>query len=348
MKKKDTITNVDGKKLRNYIFSTHKQAYRILNKDYSFEHVINPDEADFGILKYNNVNIFNSIDNFKLENCAIIENNAVLLEMYAHYYHFIVDVLGKFLYIDKYIPGITPYVFLFNHTDLETTKINNENRKSFRHNFSYLAFTDSILESIKEKFPNITVLQQTTSSTPYIFKNLYTIDPQSVAKSDIKIKDHGKTAGSPLTNGLHHYKTIFDLLRETFLPNRESENNKNIFISRDSSYNRTSVNLNDLEVFMVNRGYEVVYPERLSFKEQIEKFYDAKNIVAISGSSLTNTIWANKDVNIVCIPSQFNYSASEWRMIAYFLNLNYLEFFIDPERMDLIIENLSRLEYLWD
>lgn len=334
--------------LRRYIFSTQKQAYYIFNEDHSYESIIDPLESDLGILKYNNANIFNNKENFNYNDCVIVEDNVCLLEVFPHYYHFLVDVLGKFLYINKFIPKAVPYIFLFNHTNLQWVKVDSTNRKGFRGNFSNVQFVEDVLASIKEKFPNAVIYEKELSNIPYIFNNLYTIDPHSISASDLKLKEHNLISNSPIASGLQHYKTIIDLLRETFLPNRNSKQNRNIFVTRSDNYKRNITHLRQLESFMESNGYEIINPDHLTFKEQIETFYDAKNIVALSASSLTNTIWADKKVNIVNIPTQFNYQASEWRMIANFLDLNYLEFYIDPDQIDLIIKNLLRLEYIWD
>jgi hypothetical protein len=336
------------KDLRRYIFSTQKQAYYIFNEDYTYEPIIDPLESDLGILKYSNANIFNNKENFNPEDCIVIEDNVCLLEVFPHYYHFIVDVLGKFLYINKFVPKTIPYIFLFNHSSLQWVRVDSLNRKSFKGNFESVQFVEDILESIKEKFPNSVISQKELSNIPYIFNNLYTVDPHSISANDLKLTEHNLTQNSPIASGLQHYKTIIDLLRETFLPNRESKQNRNIFVTRSDNYKRSITHIKELENFMQNNGYEIINPDHLTFKEQIETFYDAKNIVALSASSLTNTIWADKKVNIVNIPTQFNYQASEWRMFAYFLNLNYLEFYIDADQIDLIIKNLSRLEYIWD
>ena len=56
------------------------------------------------------------------------------------------------------------------------------------------------------------------------------------------------------------------------------------------------------EKMAVARGYEIVYPENLDFKEQIAVFSEADIIVGEFGSAVHNAIFSGSDVRIGCFP----------------------------------------------
>ena len=70
-----------------------------------------------------------------------------------------------------------------------------------------------------------------------------------------------------------------------------------IFISRNSGTRRCTNN-DEIEKQLLKHGYMTVYPEKLSFLEQVEMFKNAKKIVATTGAGLANAIFCTPGVSL--------------------------------------------------
>lgn len=65
-----------------------------------------------------------------------------------------------------------------------------------------------------------------------------------------------------------------------------------IFIHRGSSWGRGVVNAKELCDFFAEQGWQIVEPETLSVKNQIQLFSQASAVCGLHGSALTNILWA--------------------------------------------------------
>lgn len=74
---------------------------------------------------------------------------------------------------------------------------------------------------------------------------------------------------------------------------------RHIYVSRKDSQKRRIANEAEVEEFFSRRGFVVVVPSTLSFREQIEVFGSADVVVAPHGAALTNTIFCAPGVKIV-------------------------------------------------
>ncbi|GLI21735.1 hypothetical protein GGQ86_000960 [Xanthobacter flavus] len=59
----------------------------------------------------------------------------------------------------------------------------------------------------------------------------------------------------------------------------------------------------DIEAFFSERGFEIVYPETLTFSEQIHLFHGASKIVGPSGSGMLNAVFSEPGTKIVDMES---------------------------------------------
>lgn len=100
--------------------------------------------------------------------------------------------------------------------------------------------------------------------------------------------------------------TVFDInltlaMREQLLALKsDKEFPERIFISRK---NTTRRNYNEDDVFEIlkNDGFERVFPENLSFEEQIALFNNAKVIVGGGGAAMTNLMFCSKGCKVLII-----------------------------------------------
>ncbi|MHA7852714.1 glycosyltransferase family 61 protein [Roseovarius sp.] len=72
---------------------------------------------------------------------------------------------------------------------------------------------------------------------------------------------------------------------------------KKLFLARGHS--RRSYNQEDLLKIAQRHGFEAFYPEKHSFREQVETFARAKCIVGPSGAAFANSIFCQKDTRLL-------------------------------------------------
>jgi capsular polysaccharide biosynthesis protein len=117
---------------------------------------------------------------------------------------------------------------------------------------------------------------------------------------------------------LHRVGPIGNRLRERMLaqlPDRQPTPAR-IYISRRGSNMRLLVNEAELERALAARGFEIVHPENLPVRTQIELFRGARVILGATGAGLANALFASPDACVVeILPA--NFSASWLRDLCY-------------------------------
>ncbi len=76
---------------------------------------------------------------------------------------------------------------------------------------------------------------------------------------------------------------------------------RRIFLSRKGFTQRQLVNEAEIINALARYGFEVVYPEKLSFIEQIALYHSADVIVGSASSAMTNTIFCNDKARVVAL-----------------------------------------------
>lgn len=79
--------------------------------------------------------------------------------------------------------------------------------------------------------------------------------------------------------------------RERLLPERRPIGNRRILISRQNTVHRHMENFSNLQARPKSYGFETTVPDRMSFREEIELFYDAEIVVGAHGSGLANIVF---------------------------------------------------------
>ena len=145
---------------------------------------------------------------------------------------------------------------------------------------------------------------------------------------------HDYYGTSPRTEDFLIAPEAVALLRESFLQNATSsaikQNQQFIYVARSSVYRSI---LNDHEVInaLVELGFSIVYPENLSFAEQIALFSNAKIIVGPTGAGMTNMVFAGADCKIVVLAA-VTHGANFYifSQIAQYLNQQIVYFGGEP------------------
>ncbi|MBU3161558.1 glycosyltransferase family 61 protein [Clostridium frigoris] len=87
---------------------------------------------------------------------------------------------------------------------------------------------------------------------------------------------------------------------------------RKVFISRKTSGNPRLENQDIVEQIFIENGYEMIFPELMTFAEKLKVFSEAKIIAGVYGAGFTNILFANNNAKIICIQPK----AIEWPWIS--------------------------------
>lgn len=95
----------------------------------------------------------------------------------------------------------------------------------------------------------------------------------------------------------------FRFLQERVLRNtpEPAVRDRKIYLSRRSSVWRRLLNEDEVSTGLAALGFEILYPEDMSFAEQVEMYRAAQVVVAPNGSSLLNAIFAPRDLTLIVL-----------------------------------------------
>jgi capsular polysaccharide biosynthesis protein len=115
---------------------------------------------------------------------------------------------------------------------------------------------------------------------------------------------HGAVKAKRYTTAIAQNQTPLredlDLIRGRFNLLNGDEGGRKIMVSRRFSSRYTQVE-SELEEVLVTRGYQIVYPERLSLSEQVKLFSSASTVVGATGSAMSNVVWMGEGSRVVAL-----------------------------------------------
>jgi capsular polysaccharide biosynthesis protein len=139
---------------------------------------------------------------------------------------------------------------------------------------------------------------------------------------------------------IYHKDAIYSpdgikFVRDTALSSLNCNNKKRkrkIFISRSGSDYRQLLNSNEIEELLIDKGFEIVFPENLSFYSQVKIFSEAEIIIGQSGAGMANFIFAPSDSKLVVLMSDLK--ENNFQIFNALANVNNMsaEFFIGKHR----------------
>lgn len=98
-----------------------------------------------------------------------------------------------------------------------------------------------------------------------------------------------------------------EYVRNTVLKEPNLEGNRKIFVSRKNHYQRI-VNEKEVVELFSQYGFEIIYPEDLTFYEQVQLFSSAKYVAGSTGAEFTNIIYCPHKITFICIiPKEYNF-----------------------------------------
>jgi hypothetical protein len=99
------------------------------------------------------------------------------------------------------------------------------------------------------------------------------------------------------------------------------------------------VNEEKLEQFFISNGYTVIDPEKISFYDQINYYYNATHVASIRGSGLMNTLFCDPGTNIFILDNS-KYYEFEYKQICEINSKNVYEIPFDLKLKTIMPEEL--------
>lgn len=198
----------------------------------------------------------------------------------SNYYHFTVEILSRLKYIDFFEE--------YRQMPLLIDKVV----------FDIPQFRELLQTMNKYKHPIIPIQrQQRYKVKKLIFPAYNTWMPINVKDNEDLISKDFMVANSGI-----------EYVRNTVLKDNIAEGDRRIFVSRKNYNNQRLVNEIEVVELFKQYDFEIIYPEDLSFHEQVEIFSRAKYVAGASGAAFTNIIYCPYKTTIVCIiPREYNF-----------------------------------------
>lgn len=115
-----------------------------------------------------------------------------------------------------------------------------------------------------------------------------------------------------------------DFLRRSFLPRlgQRGAGERRIYVARGKGATRRILNEEDLVRLLQKHGFEIVFPEALSFLQQVSLFDAASIIVGAHGSGLSNLVFCREGAHVVELFSP-NYVTVPYWALSNQVGLDY-------------------------
>jgi capsular polysaccharide biosynthesis protein len=89
-----------------------------------------------------------------------------------------------------------------------------------------------------------------------------------------------------------------------------------IYVSRNKGRTRRLLNEDALLDILRLNGFEIVYPESLSFTDQVRKFRDAEIVVGNCGAGLTNVVFCPRGIIVLALTTEAMQDDFFWDLVA--------------------------------
>lgn len=224
-----------------------------------------------------------------------------------NYYHMLIEILPKLIIVDRY-EEYRDFPILVDEVVLRIPQYQEALAKVNQYNHEIIKVDAGEKWEI-EKLVHI-------SPNTWMPINLY--DRNMSRTGDFMISD------SYLYN-------MRDLVLNAVLDgekNLKQKGKKRYFISRKKLNTVRLKNEAEIRELFLSFGFEVLYPEKLSFAEQVEKFSEAECIAGSTGAAFANIIFCQPGTKILCvIPQEFQFHM--YSTIAHIFKLD--QTFLDCE-----------------
>lgn len=241
------------------------------------------------IINKNNIALISSI------NSNQIFEKAIFLLGFAsnNYFHFTVELLSRLKYIDSF-EEYRQFPLLIDEIVFEIP----QNREILKMMNNY-------------NHPIIPIGRE------YRYKVKRLIFPSYNIWMPINVKDNADLIYEDFLVA----NSGIEYVRNTVLSGCKIEGNRKIFISRKNYNNPRLVNEKEVVELFYQYGFEIIYPEDLSFNEQVKLFSSSKYVAGSTGAAFTNIIYCPNKTTVICIiPKKYNFYM--YSTIGKIVNLN--------------------------
>jgi hypothetical protein len=105
---------------------------------------------------------------------------------------------------------------------------------------------------------------------------------------------------------------------------------RRVFLSRSSHQVRGAGNRREAEDLFREHGFEVVYPEKLSFLQQVRLFTKAEIIAGSGGAAFSNLIFCGKGTKVLCLVSERVKDYAVFSNLAQFAGCEFMHLASKP------------------
>lgn len=183
-----------------------------------------------------------------------------------NYYHFTVELMSRFKFVNE-SKEFEDFPLIIDDIVLDIPQFN------------------KILESMNESKREIIYINK---NRRYMVKNLGYIS--DVSWLPINVKDNSSLSEVDFrvsNESIEYLRNQVMKVNNGFSPERGLK----IYLSRKSNYLQRLINEREVASIFKKYGYEIIYPEELSLKEQIKLFSASEIVVGATGAALTNIIY---------------------------------------------------------
>lgn len=152
------------------------------------------------------------------------------------------------------------------------------------------------------------------------FNNLYPIKKNEILKAQqVILPEHA--ADDNFYSISHQHPLLLQQLQQTILkalnvPKKEPY--RRIYVSRAKQKIRRVINEKDFTSLLQKYGFETIYFEELSFKEQVVLMNETAILIGVHGANLANIMFMHPQTRIIEIEDE------AWRNFVYFRLANYM------------------------
>lgn len=166
--------------------------------------------------------------------------------------------------------------------------------------------------SIKSSILEIDLTRQV-----FKFERIQIINTPTIILDDVDAFPYEESAFMNL-NWLQQFAKLFSSLKIA------SNSPKRVYLRRTNFNRRKLINENEIHSYMERNGFVSIFPEELSFSEQVELFANADIIVAQSGAALSNIIFCKQTCTVVVLVAKETKAFSVFSNLSSISGCNYI------------------------
>jgi capsular polysaccharide biosynthesis protein len=130
----------------------------------------------------------------------------------------------------------------------------------------------------------------------------------------------------PISPGSCHYlrAKLLSAMGLDAMPIVTQKKGRRLFIARDFISARKMLNEAEIQDFLKTLGFEMVYPEQLTFEQQVRIFNEAEIIIGPNGSGFTNAFFCKEGTKIIMLGRVYTDNFASWIHALEKLGLQHL------------------------